>query len=194
MQPDVPEVIAVVRQGEYSERLTFLYKVVEDTQNTVRFLDTKAAFCVTLFSGMAAGALQHHTTDTPLHRALFATFLLAVVMGLLICMRVIFPVIKPLKCPTMDHGRPLPKFFIHSHKDHHWVRHTFSNSVENVLCEDHDSYTATIQGTQDHDLLVSMCDEVLMISLVRQIKSDRLHTAMYFLAFGVLIFGAVMLT
>jgi hypothetical protein len=194
MQPDAPEVIAVVRQGEFSERLTFLYKVVEDTQNTVRFLDTKAAFCVTLFSGMAAGALQHHTTDTPVHRALFAAFLIAVVMGLLICMRVIFPVIKPLKSPPADHGRPLPKFFVHSHKEHHWVRHTFSNSVENVLCENHDTYTATMFHSEDRDLLLTMCDEALMISLVRQIKSDRLHTAMYFLAFGVLVFGAVMLT
>lgn len=188
------EVIAVVRQGEYSERIQFLYKVVEDTQNTVRFLDTKAAFCVTLFSGMAAGVLQHKGADDTLHRLLFAVFLVAVVLGLLVCMRVIFPVIKPLKCPTMDHGRPLPKFFVSSHHEHHWVRHTFSNSVDNVLCEDHDSYTAAMQGAQDHDLLVTMCDEVLMISLVRQIKSDRLHTAMYFLAVGVLLFGAVMLT
>ena len=67
-----PEIIAVVRQGEYSERLTFLYKIVEDTQNTVRFLDTKAAFCVTLFSGMGAGVLEHHAPETTLHRALFA--------------------------------------------------------------------------------------------------------------------------
>jgi hypothetical protein len=188
------EIMAVVRQNEFSERISFLYKVVEDTQNTVRFLDTKAAFCVTLLSGMAAGALQHKSDVSPLHRALFAAFLVALVMGLLICMRVIFPVIKPLKCPTMDHGRPLPKFFVHSHHEHHWLRHTFSNSVENVLCEDHDSYTSTMLGAQDHDMLVTMCDEVLMISLVRQIKSDRLHTAMYFLAFGVLLFGAVMLT
>lgn len=188
------EVIAVVRQNEFSERISFLYKVVEDTQNTVRFLDTKAAFCVTLFSGMAAGALQHKGTHIALHHVMFVSFLVVVILGLLVCMRVIFPVIKPLKCPPMDHGRPLPKFFVHSHHEHHWVRHTFSNSVDNVLCEDHDSYTATMQGAQDHDLLVTMCDEVLMIALVRQIKSDRLHTAMYFLAIGVLMFGAVMLT
>src|SRR6202030_2726097 len=43
---------------EYSSRLEFLYKIVEDTQNTIRFIDTKAAFCLTLLSAMAAGALQ----------------------------------------------------------------------------------------------------------------------------------------
>ena len=194
MDSAVPEVIAVVRQGEYSERITFLYKIVEDTQNTVRFLDTKAAFCVTLFSGMGAGVLEHHAPETALHRALFAAFLVSAVVGLLICMRVIFPVIKPMKSPPAEHGRPLPKFFVHSHHEHHWLRHTLSNSVDNVLCEDHDTYTASVLGANDHDLLLTMCDEVLMISLVRQIKSDRMHTAMYFLAFGVLLFGAVMLT
>ena len=50
------DVSEIVRQMEYGSRLEFLYKAVEDTQNTIRFLDTKAAFCVTLLSGMAAVA------------------------------------------------------------------------------------------------------------------------------------------
>ena len=37
-----------------------------------------------------------------------------------------------------------------------------------------------------------MCDEVLMISLIRQIKTDRLHTAMYALLGTVLLFAVVM--
>lgn len=54
---------------QYTSRLEFLFKVVEDTQNTIRFLDTKAAFCVTLLTAMMAAAFQfssaHHRFPMP---------------------------------------------------------------------------------------------------------------------------------
>ena len=75
-------------------RLHFLYQVVEDTQNTIRFIDTKAVFCVTLLSGMAAVVLQRpHVTE--LDHILLPGFLAIIVLSLLVCMRVIFPTIKP---------------------------------------------------------------------------------------------------
>ena len=180
---------------ELSSRLQFLYNAVEDTQNTIRFIDTKAAFCVTLLSGMTAGALQvTHSRHPILHDIVFIVFLCAVGLCLLICMRVIFPVIKPHSAPSPHPGRPLPKFFIHQSRSHHWLRHTFSNTVDDVLCDDHNSYTAAVTASSDEDLVTAMCDELLMVSLIRQIKSDRLHTAMYSLVLGIVLFVAVMVT
>jgi hypothetical protein len=176
-------------------RLIFLYKAVEDTQNTIRFIDTKAAFCVTLLSGMTAGSLQgNHADHAALHKVLFSIFLAAVGCALIICLRVIFPVIKPHSAPSPHTSRELPKFFIHQHRSHHWMRHTFSNSVDDVLCDDHDSYTKTLAASTDADLVTAMCDELLMVSLIRQIKSDRLHTAMFSLVLGVFLFVAVMMS
>jgi len=63
-----------------------------------------------------------------------------------------------------------------------------------VLCEDRASYTATMMGATDDDLLISMCDEMVVISLIRQIKSDRLHTVMYTLGAEIALFAAIMLT
>ena len=91
----------IVQQMEYSSRLEFLYKSVEDTQGTIRFLDTKAAFCVTLLSGMVAGVLQKGHGG---HGPLFALFIAAVALTLLFCMRVIFPVIKPQAAPVSRPG------------------------------------------------------------------------------------------
>ena len=177
---------------ELNSRLEFLYKAVEDTQNTIRFIDTKAAFCVTLLSGMVAGALQGtRIFHFYAHEFIFIAFFATIGLSLLICLRVIFPVIKPHSAPS---PRPLPKFFIHQHKSHHWMRHTFSNSVDDVLCDDHDSYTRTLGAASDADLVTAMCDELLMVSLIRQIKSDRLHTAMFSLAFAVVLFLGVMMS
>ena len=189
------DVSALVRQLEHSSRLEFLYKAVEDTQNTIRFIDTKAAFCVTLLSGMAAGVLQgHHTPHTDLQKVMLVVFIAALAFSLLVCLRVIFPVIKPHSDSAPHTDRTVPKFFISHHPSHHWIRHTLSSSVNDVLCEDRTSYTAALFGAADEDLLHAMCDEVLMISLIRQIKSDRLHAAMYSLTGTIVLFGAVMLS
>jgi hypothetical protein len=182
-------------QADHARRLEFLYKAVEDTQATIRFIDTKAAFCVTLLSGMVAGALQgtgHHHLS--IHDGVFDLFLAATGLCLLVCLRVIFPVIKPQKAPHHKPARALPKFYIHQQKGHHWLRHTFSNSVDDVLADDHASYTATLALTNDADLTNAMCDELLMVSLIRQIKSDRLHAAMFLLVPAVALFLAFMVT
>jgi len=181
-------------QEDFSSRLNFLYRAVDDTQNTIRFIDTKAAFCVTLLSAMVVGALQAGPTNpSPLHRIFFFAFLASVGLSLLICLRVIFPVIKPHSAPAADPSRVLPKYFIHQASGHHWLRHTISSSVDNVLADDHASYTAALLAANDADLVTSMCDELLMVSLIRQIKSDRLHAAIFSLILAVLCFMALMI-
>ena len=182
-------------QGEFSSRLEFLYKAVDDTQNTIRFIDTKAAFCVTLLSAMVVGVLQSVPVHpSALHRISYFVFLGSVGLCLLICLRVIFPVIKPHSAPSPDPARVLPKYFIHQQKGHHWLRHTFSSSVDDVLADDHASYTAALSAASDADLLTAMCDELLMVSLIRQIKSDRLHAAIFSLILSIGCFMAVMIT
>ena len=180
----------LVQVLEYSSRLEFLYKIVEDTQNTIRFIDTKAAFCVTLLSAMAAGALQVRHEPTLIHRILFAVFMVSVAVSVLICLRTIFPTIKPHGLQVGARG---PKFFITHNRRHQWILHTLKNDVGSVLSETHESYVAKFAASSDADLLSSMCDEVLMISLIRQIKSDRLHAAMYSVVGALAVFVVLML-
>ncbi len=173
-----------------SSRLEFLYRMTEDTQNTIRFLDTKAAFCVTLLSGMVAGVIEHPGDRTHLHHVLYLLFITLVVVSLLVCLRVIFPTIKP---SSSIFGSTGPKFYVGHNKAHHWLLHTLKNDVGEVLSETHNSYLAEMQCATDDDLLNSMCDEVLMVALIRQVKSDRLHTAMFCLTVTVVLFASVMM-
>jgi hypothetical protein len=174
--------------GEYASRLAFLYTIVEDTQATIRFIDTKAAFCVTLLSGMLAAEFQFISRQpaNAVHHALQACFIVALGVCLLICLRVIFPVIKTHGGETGIHRGP--KFFIGHNKGGHWFLHTFRNRIGPVLSENIGSYVASLEATTDEDLLHSMCDEVLMISLIRQVKSDRLHAAMICLVATIVVF------
>ena len=174
---------------DFSKRLEFLYKIVEDTQATIRFIDTKAAFCVTLLSGMVAAALQFPHLRTHPHPVLFGAFMVMVALALLVCLRVIFPTIR-------SHGvkqqASVPHFFIGHGRRHQWILHTLRNNVGNVLSETLDTYLAKMTAAREVDLVSSMCDEVLMISLIRQVKSDRLHAAMLCVAGALLLFLAMM--
>lgn len=174
----------------YENRLEFLYKAVEDTQNTIRFLDTKAAFSVTLLSGMAAVVLQSkHSGQQFLPVAALSLFIVFTSFTLFFCMRVIFPVLKPPSDHSRHTTRTIPKFYVNQHRSHHWLRHTLTNDASDVLCEDRASYTNSLMGANDNDLLVAMCDELLMVSLVRQIKADRLRTVQYTLAAAIVLFA-----
>jgi hypothetical protein len=189
------DVATITQRNKYSSRMEFLYNAVEDAQNTIRFIDTKAAFCVTLVSAMTAGVLQgHHAAHSVLDRTLISLFLGLAALTLLVSMRVIFPVIKPPSDHSLHTTRTIPKFFVSHHRSHHWLRHTFTNDAENVLSEDRGSYTASVKDASDDDLLIAMCDELLMVSLIRQIKSDRLHTAMYSVTAAIAVFATVMLS
>lgn len=170
-------------------RLHFLHWAIDDTQNTVRFLDTKAAFCVTLLSGMVAVSLEHPLTNNLVKHVLFPLFIVVVACSLLVCLRVIFPIIIPHGI-----GGPVsPKFFIGHNKGHHWIRHTIRNPRHNVLSETRDTYLGSMHAGEDAALLASMSETVVTLAFIRQIKSDRLHAAMYCLTAGIILFGAIMM-
>jgi hypothetical protein len=177
-----------VEVPDFSRRLEFLYKIVEDTQNTIRFIDTKAAFCLTLLLGMVATALQiPHTSLDPLHRVLFSGFMIVIGVTLLICLRVVFPINK-------QHGLELearvPHFFIGENQRRQRFLRKGDNKFDNVLSETFSSYLVKVGDASDSDLLSSMCDEVVMISLIRQIKNDRLRGAVSGVACALLLLVA----
>jgi len=175
---------------DLGNRLHFLYQIIEDTQDTVRFLDTKAAFCVTLLSGMAAIALQHHGERPMTHYVVFAVFMAAEVCSILVCLRVIFPTIRP----HISSSAPArPRFYVGHNKAHHWVLHTIANPSDNILSESKATYVHSLERATDEHLLSSLCETVLTLAYIRQIKSDRLHAAMFCLIASVFAFAAIML-
>ena len=182
--------VPIHEEHNFHSRIEFLLKVIEDTQDTVRFLDTKAGFCVTLLSGMAAVTLQHQGTRPVIHSILFAIFMTAEVCSILVCLRVIFPTVKP----HIDSRAPAkPAFYIGHNKAHHWILHTIANPQDNILSESKSSYLREMEQATDHHLLSSLCDTVLTLAYIRQIKNDRIHAAMFCLIASVLLFAIIMI-
>ncbi len=175
---------------QYTSRLEFLYKVVEDTQNTIRFLDTKAAFCVTLMTAMMAAAFQfssaHHRFPHA-HFFLLGVFAAITLVCLSICVRVIFPTVH-LQGRFSGSSPAGPAFFLVPKQQRHRLRDTLGNQPPEGLETTHATYLASVMAASDADLLSSMCDEVVTISFLRQVKSDRLHLAIQVLSLTVIAF------
>ena len=175
---------------EYASRLEFLFKVVEDTQNTIRFLDTKAAFCVTLLTAMMAAAF--HAPGAPLfyphaHTFFLAAFAVLTLSCLSICVRVIFPTVH-LQGSFSGTAPAEPAFFLVPRMHGHKLRYTLGNRAPEGLETTHAAYTASVLAASDVDLIRSMSDEVVTISFLRQVKSDRLHFGIQVLSMTVVAF------
>ena len=114
----------------------------------------------------------------------------AEVCSILVCLRVIFPTVRP----HIDSKAPAkPAFYVGHNKAHHWVLHTIRNPHDNILSESKATYLKSMEEATDHHLLSSLCDTVLTLAYIRQIKSDRIHAALFCLITSVLLFAAIMI-
>ena len=178
-------------QSDYTSKLWFLYNVVTDVQGTIRFLDTKAAFCVTLLTAMAAAAFQfsssHHRFPQA-HLVFLGIFVLLALACLSVCVRVIFPTVHLQGSFSATGVSEQPPFFLVPKRQRHSLRDTLGNQPPEGLESTHTTYVTSMMVASDADLVRSMCDEVVTISFLRQVKSDRLHLAIQVLSLTVLAF------
>jgi hypothetical protein len=190
-QESLPALFAEhLRMEEHESRLEFLYSVVKDSQETIRFLDTKAGFCVTLLTAMMAaafGPLAHPTNHRYLHDAGITGFTVTTLFALMICLRVIFPTIH-LQGTFSAAGPAAPAFFLPPKGNRSKFRALWGGGGASPLGLTHDNYMADVMKATDIDLVRSMCDEVILVSAIRQLKSDRLHAAIITLFLAMALF------
>lgn len=176
-------------EADLTNKLLFLQNVVADSQGTIRFLDTKAAFCVTLLTAMVAAAFQFsdsHRRFPQVHLFLLGFFAVCTLLCLVMCLRVIFPTIH-MQGSFSGAAPAEPSFFLVPIPKRR-RRDSFGNTPPEELRITHASYTASVMAASDADLARSLSDEVVTISFLRQVKSDRLHVAIQVLTLTVLAF------
>src|SRR5215472_16436093 len=80
-------------------RLDFLYKALDDTQSTLKVIDTKAAFAIALLGALCAKAMEKDTLSV-LHqgtmgRCVFSLFCASVIITGILAFKTVFPMIDP---------------------------------------------------------------------------------------------------
>jgi hypothetical protein len=164
--------------NDLDQKLQFLYKAHEDSQNLIRFLDAKAAFAIAILAAMTNKVLSSLGDYFPWgpqpywrqfiilgfgFSALLATFLLGVIL---------FPITNPALNTRLvpDSG---PIFFLTQLSPKRLLRYFSRSPRFSRLAQDQAEYLGQITAANGAILLRIISGEVLKVSYIRQIKTER---------------------
>jgi hypothetical protein len=111
---------------------------------------------------------------------------IATLAGMIVT-RILFPANNPSRNVSLSQGTT-PQFFLWDLKPRSWARILSSRPRFSQLAQSHDTYLAEISAADSAALLRSVSAEVLKVSYIRQMKTDRLRALAQVLAVGVVIF------
>jgi hypothetical protein len=178
------------------ERLSFLFKAMDDNQATIRFLDTKAAFGIAVLGAMLGKVLDRDQliaceSHGFIVMAFSAAFAASVVLSAILGYKTIFPTINPAKNVSFPDDLD-PKFFIHKLRPRRLLR-LFSSSNRFAMLETtHVAYCEALKEATQAKLESIVAAEVLKLSFIRQLKMDRLSAFASALIVTVVLFIFVM--
>jgi hypothetical protein len=195
--PTVGEPASGTLAADTSHQLQFLYKSLDDNQSLIRFVEAKAAFAVALLSAMAGKILADLGSyfpwaDQPLARQslVLAFGFFALVAGLLVAL-IVFPVVNPTQSTRLlPHAGP--KFFIFELSPKRWRRFLSRSPNYSMLAEEHENYLREVANADSRLLLRVISAEVLKVSYIRQIKTERLRALGVVLACCAALFAGLM--
>lgn len=184
-----------MRESDRSHILGFLFKIIDDNQSTIRFLDTKAAFGIAVIGAIVAKLFEHDRllTLTAHGRVLSTLSVLLVVLiatSATLGYKTIFPTINPCDNVCLPDNLE-PKFFISKFECSNWLRLLSSNKKFAKLKTTHFEYCASLMNATDRELESVVAGEVLKLSFIRQLKTDRLSWFARVLILTVLLFLAL---
>jgi hypothetical protein len=185
-------------ENDTVQKLAFLYKIIDDNQATIRFLDTKAAFGIALLGAIIGKVLDREqliafVTHGILILLIFIAFAVLVIISAVIGFRTVFPTVDPKDNVTFPDNLE-PKFFIANFKPKGFLRYFSSNKKFAMLATTHAAYCSALEKANAENLMKIAAAEVLKLSFIRQLKTDRLTAFSKVLIFTVIGFIFLTLT
>jgi hypothetical protein len=193
-QPDCVALGAPSTKADPDQKLQFLYKALDDNQGVIRLLDAKAAFAIALLSAMTGKVLADLPFYFPLagqqlwRKSLLFGFWGFGLMSGFIVFRVIFPVTNPTKNVKMTSGDCKPQFFLWHFEPKSWMRIWSRAPRFSTLALKQETFLEEMKEATTDSLLVCLTGEVMKVSYIRQIKTDRLRAVGYFLFISSVLF------
>lgn len=178
--------------ADRAHALAFLYKIIDDNQSTIRFLDTKAAFGIAIIGAMA-GKFLDQDQFRAVWRAGAATrgaagiFVFFTIVGAVLAFKTVFPMVNPARNVTFPDDLH-PQFFVSKFKNPKWFRLFSSSPRYAILEETFSKYSDAVAVATPEAVEKILCAEVLKLSFIRQMKTDRLAAFAWVLILTILSF------
>jgi hypothetical protein len=183
---------------DFDKQLEFLYKVHEDSQNLIRFLDAKAAFAVAILAAMVNKVLSSLGLYFPWsaqpywRQILVLAFGFTALIAALLVALILFPITNPALNARLIPAANEPTFFLTRLDPKKWLRFFFRGPHFSRLAQDHSDYLNQVKTLSNTTLLQVISGEVLKVSYIRQIKTDRLRAITIVLTTCAIIFALLM--
>jgi len=179
-------------ESDRSHTLTFLYKVIDDNQATIRFLDTKAAFGIAVLGAMVGKLLDGEelaalAADGPLIHWCIVVLGLLITFAAFLGYKTIFPTVNPAQNVSFPDNLE-PKFFISKFSRKSFWRLFSSRKNLAMLEMSHSDYCAAVRSATAEKIESIAAAEVLKLSFIRQLKMDRLSALAKVLVLAVFFF------
>src|SRR5438445_105382 len=128
----------------------FLYRIIDDTQGTIRSLDAKAGIGIFVLGAMVSKLLEPNVfsaikANGAFGISVFALFAIFVVVSSVLVFRVVFPMVNPAQNVEVPDGLRPPFFIAQLQPSHRW-RLFSSNPRFARLAETYSEYSVSIQN------------------------------------------------
>jgi hypothetical protein len=157
----------------------FLFKIIDDNQSTIRSIDTKAGFAIAVLGAMIGKALDGGRLSTALTSrqglpiVLALSFSVLTIYSAALAFKTVLPMINPAEHVSIPSGLR-PPFFISQFKTKRYL-HLFTSSKKYASLEEtHASYSSSVSQASAAEIESVLSAEVLKLSFIRQMKTDRL--------------------
>lgn len=178
----------------------FLIQAIQEVQETNRFLDTKAGAQIVFESSLLAISVYSLFDKSTLELiqtlanniqtqfwilliVCFVFYMVVLVIHILLLLRIIFPQENPENHVDLGDFKPRRLFFLHKLDAKQHIRPSL------------DEYSAQLTNMDKDDIINEFIFELLKLSYIRKVKSDRLAFSFRFLAFlvvGIAVLGVLL--
>ncbi len=175
-------------------KISFLSSAIADTQELIRFIDTKTTVVITILGAYIVAffsVLNIIITNYAFYSNGFlvsiVVFLLLLFLTILVTVRIIKPTNNPVENIKLGSNTNIPSLqFYVSHNDYFKDDFfAFCNSKKFRLSKTLKEYISELDNSQ---IVASLTFELLKVSYIRNLKNDRFNVLMWFLFFTTITF------
>lgn len=176
--PQIGEVGTEPLESGAEARLEFLYKAIEDTQNTIRFIDAKAAFAAAIIGYVAdklVNNLHHYlpwNAQPTWRELLFAVSAFFTFIAATLIFKILFPTVNPVEHVHAPKNLT-PEFFVTPLHPKSLLALWSGHKTFSKLRRSHRDYMHSLRQPSE-SLEETLAGELLKTSYIREIKMLRL--------------------
>jgi len=169
-------------------QIEFLYNSISDAQDLIKYTESKAAFVIGISTAFVAvlfitfeNIIKYFSFWSSFFWLQYIVFILFLSLSIWIIAKIIMPIKKPTQC-IMISKEDMPKIEFYLTPNHYnSFLFPFFNSSKHKLKIDFKAYYQNIQELDNNVIIKVLTLELLKISYIRNVKSDRLKVLIYFI-------------